>query len=155
MKQNAFNVQLPKHFSLIALVLVQLVCCWVAFLWQRGVVSAAEGLQNCSQVFAVIALLAASALWRKWYLIAASAAMLIELFAFGMTKIAAKWLFEVGRQQLDLPPSLKMLIDVQFYAVVIARGLLLISSFGFLNDLRLNNLTSQGSKHQGGGPEVE
>jgi len=124
------------QFSLSMLILFQFLVCCVAVFWWYGFLTLVEALLNLSQFTLVLSLIVACVVWRKWYLIAATVAITWEVYSFGVTRATTRWLAEVVKPEYsEVPATLMLLVHVQFYAIIIARCLLLASTVGFLSDV--------------------
>jgi|GEM_PF-5869645 hypothetical protein len=135
---RATSIRLGRQFSIVMLFGAQFFVCWLSLLLWKGLYSFSDAAVNVSQVSLAVALIVASLIWRRWYLVFAASGLLIDSFAYGLSVIEKRWLMQVSQSGADrIPTILFVVLNVQFYIILMAQFLTIAGVIGFLRDVWL------------------
>ena len=92
MESRKASIRLGRQFSIVMLLGSQLFVCWLSLLLWKGLYSFTEATINMSQFVSAVALIVASVIWRKWYLVSVASGVMIDwIFRLKRAPSATRW----------------------------------------------------------------
>lgn len=100
----------------------------------NGIVPFFVALTNISQCAGAVALAVAGCKWRKWYLFVASVGVFGEVVLWCVGVAIVRRYADVWSPSVDIP-ELRWWNNAGFFALIVARFVLLVGAIGFLDEV--------------------